>query len=123
MSDTAYVCPSQSVVYRKVKDELVVIPLKSGRFYYFNPEAENFLNFFRQPRRLSDFRKAVKIEVLPEEEQKYLDEFISRLKELEILRESERDLSEPSFETQAYSRPRFLRQGDRTLADVAFMYP
>lgn len=123
MADTAYHCPSQAVVYRKVKDELVVIPLKSGKFYFFNPEAENFLNFFRQPRRLSDFTKATKVEAFPEEEQKYLNDFITRLREMDILREYERDYSTPLEETQAYSRPRFIRQGNRTLADLAFLYP
>lgn len=122
MNESAFHCPSQSVICRKVNEELMVIPLRSGKVYYFSPEVEEFLNFFRSPRRLSEFQRAIRVESLPEEEIQYLNQFVKKLLSLDIFRvETQPQREEPLPESQTYSRPRFLREGDFSEAEFHFL--
>ncbi len=114
----------ESTVYRRVSDELVVIQLDTGYFYYFNPETEEFLDFFRKPRPLGDYCKAVQLQDPDSNEGEYLKNFCSFLLENKILRKVDPQEHSPiPLSKMSYRKPQFVRKGEKTLDEITFLCP
>jgi len=111
-----------SVVFREVMGELVVIQLDTGQILYFSKGTQDLLNFFKQPKRLDSFLAAAKIEQVPAESAhlKSLTQFMIDNQLLEETAVGDSDAPAPLF---SYSRPEFLRLDDKTLDQVAYLCP
>ncbi|MEZ4751551.1 MAG: hypothetical protein R3B54_13310 [Bdellovibrionota bacterium] len=106
-----------STVYRNVSDELVVIQLETGRFYYFTSDTKEFLDYFQQPRSL-DFLDGGD----DQEDPQYLKEFCKFLLEKKILEKSEAADESPALNGRL-AKPTFLREGEKTLDEITFLCP
>ncbi len=116
MNETCYQT-SVSAVYREVGDELVVIQVDTGSFYYFNRTTKQFLDFFRNPAKLGDFVEAAHLK--DGSEQGYLEAFLAELREKRIL-ESSQAMGKPAGQLPGeYSRPTLLREGEKKLDEIA----
>jgi hypothetical protein len=108
---------SDSAVYREVGNELVVIQVDTGHFYYFNQTTKQFLDFFRHPAKLDDF--ITRAGLTDDEELGYLKSFLGTLKDKRIL-EASPGADEPSAASlAAYSRPALIREGEKKLDEIA----
>lgn len=104
---------SESAVYREVSDELVVIHVDTGHFYYFNRSAKPFLDYFKSGGSLERLEESV-----PEGEMDYLRSFCKTLLEKQILQRAGDEASGASYPTP-YERPQYLRTGEKKLDDIA----
>lgn len=112
----------ESTIYRQVSDELVVIQLDTGCFYYFNPETQDFLDFFREPRNLDDFFGAASLSEQGAEERAYLKDFSDFLLKNQVIQSVSK--TKAPFATKiSYKKPRFLRKGEKTLDEITFLCP
>jgi hypothetical protein len=119
MTEVIYVIP-ETTVYRRVYEELVTIQLQSGDFFYFNPEAEEFFEFFREPRPLSQF---CDLRRLPSSEREYLKSFCSILVESGLISTSIAGAREGAVSLPVdYIRPALIRRGEEKLDEVAFLH-
>ncbi len=111
-----------SVVFREVMGELVVIHLDTGQILYFSRGTQELLNFFKQPKRLDSYLTAAKIEHLPAEAA-HLKSLTQFMIENQLLEETSVGNSDVSAPLASYSRPEFLRLDEKTLDQVAFLCP
>lgn len=109
-----------STVYRNVSDELVVIQLETGKFYYFTAATKDFLDFFQQPRSMDSCLDGGPEEGL--EDPQYLKDFCKFLLEKKILEKCEGDEAAKPTEPK-FVRPTFLREGEKTLDEITFLCP
>lgn len=79
---------SSSVAYRLLpqRKELVVVQLKSGTVLHFSPQSKAFFEFFKSPQTLSSYLKAAKKNKATKKVLQYLENFISFLVEIKILK-------------------------------------
>lgn len=109
---------SGSAIYREVGDELVVIQVDTGCFYYFNRTTKQFLDFFRSPSNLDAFVECAGL--ADGTERGYLENFLGSLKEKRILETPPASLpSENSGAVAGYARPALLREGEKKLDEIA----
>ncbi|MCB0405688.1 MAG: hypothetical protein KDD51_12975 [Bdellovibrionales bacterium] len=106
-----------STVYRNVSDELVVIQLETGRFYYFTADTKEFLDYFQQPRSLESLGDGEE-----QEDPQYLKNFCKFLLEKKILEVSDAGDSGPALHGRL-AKPTFLREGEKTLDEITFLCP
>lgn len=109
---------SESAVYREVGNELVVIQVDTGHFYYFNQTTKQLLDFFRHPAKLDDFLSRAGL--TDDAECGYLASFLDNLKGKRILEEtqSSNELA-PATQVSNYTRPTLLREGEKKLDEIA----
>ncbi len=118
----SFLCTSDSVVFRKVADELIVIHLNTGQMCHFTSGTEEMLEFFKQPKRLESYLKAAEVES-QDSEVEHIRNLAHFLVDQQIL--EARPVGEevnPEFRV-SYSRPGFVRFDDKTLDQIAFLYP
>ncbi len=109
---------SESAVYREVGNELVVIQVETGHFYYFNKTTKQFLDFFRHPAKLDDFLSRAGLS--DDAELTYLKTFLCTLKDKRILEATEATGVIPSGgEVSSYDRPTLIREGEKKLDEIA----
>ena len=119
---SGYYHTPESTIYRRISDELVVIELQSGRFFYFNPPTEKLLDFFKEARSLPEFVDGAGL-TEKEPEKQHLEKFCQFLLEKGIL-ENVGSASEFAFVgTVDYGRPELIREGERTLDEITFLCP
>jgi hypothetical protein len=108
----------ETTVYRKVGNELVVIQLDTAHFYYFSPETENVLEYFKSPATLDQL-----IGEAGANEKEHLLEFCHLLLEKQILKETKPDKKAAPKMSSPYKRPVYLREGEKTLEQISFASP
>ncbi len=108
MAELCYQVP-ESTIYRKVSEELVLIQLDTGKFYYFNPETEAFLDFFKAPRSLST-------------EDPDLHTFVEFLLQNKILKKT-KPLDSTDSDGFPEGKPALLREGEKNLDEITFLCP
>jgi len=116
---------SETTIYRDISDELLVIQLETGLFYYFNPKTKTYLDFFKQPRPFSNLLLGLHLDE-DAEECEYLKGFCDFLLKNQILVtvEIEAELTEEEEIAELkYNKPIFLRKGEKTLDEVTFLCP
>jgi len=115
-------CTPETTVYRQVKDELVVIQLESGKFFYFNPTTKEVLDYFKTPRSFGAFLIAA--EATPTSERGVqLREFCRLLLENQLISEAE-SVSDSLVEAVKMSMPpSLIRRGEQTLDELTFLCP
>lgn len=106
-----------STVYRNVSDELVVIQLETGRFYYFTADTKEFLDYFQQPRSLESLGESDE-----QADSQYLKDFCKFLLEKKILEKSGASDENPGLNGRL-AKPTFLREGEKTLDEITFLCP
>jgi hypothetical protein len=108
---------SSAAIYREVGEELVVIQVDTGCFYYFNKTTKRFLDFFRDAATVTEFLDRVDA---ASGDTEYLEEFCRSLVSKRIL-EPARGAGAPRAAAVApeYSRPTFLREGEKRLDEIA----
>ena len=111
---------TQSVIGRSVNNEFVVVSLKSGDFFHFNRETEEFLKHFQSPTRLSDVVSASKVEGA---EKEYLENFCGFLVTSEILSKLPETSATSATASDSYARPEFLRVESQKLDRFPDIYP
>ncbi len=114
---------SQSVVYRQVMGEFVVIQLETGKIHYFTPPAEQVLSFFASPTSIENFETAHAL-VENSDEKEYLKDFFKILldeKILELKKGAEEEKAQDSV--TSYLRPEFLRTDQKNLSEIVFLCP
>ena len=121
-NQTAY-CVSESVVFRPVMGEFVVIHIESGKIYYFNPSTELILSFFRTPLTFLDAYRILNLNG-NQIEVDFLDGFLKFLISENILipRAYSAEVT-TKLDSKDYLRPEFIRMDPRTLSDVVFLCP
>lgn len=120
MAKEFYITPD-SVVYRQVLGQLVVIQLNTGKMFYFSEGTESLLKFFKEPMRLDAFFGATDI-ASNQAEIDHLKGLVAFMVENQLLEAT----SLGNAETPAkfdYSRPEFIRLDDKTLDEIAFLCP
>lgn len=113
----------ETIVYRKVRDEIVLIHLDNGQIYYFTPGAKDFLDFFKQPRRLASYVEHVGMDQSAQSSVEEIKNFANFLVENQILKTDETPVELRLAETKAYSPLQFLRKDERMLDEIAFLCP
>ncbi|MBI4406001.1 MAG: hypothetical protein HY537_17710 [Deltaproteobacteria bacterium] len=121
MNEQTFIAP-ESTIYRQVSDELVVIQLDTGFFFYFSPETSAFLDFFRQARTLADFLESIGLNESQASEKEYIHVFIEFLTSHQIIIRTDFPSHGPLTHF-SYCRPVFYRKGERVLDEVAFLCP
>lgn len=103
------VVTSDDVVYRTVQEETLVVQLESGEIFHFTPKTFEFLEAFKQPRKLgSDGSKDIR-------------DFCQLLLDKQILRESTEGGS--AIPDRFEDGLAFLRKDDRNIDDIVFLCP
>ena len=90
---------SDDIVYRPVQNELVLIEVNSGSFFYFSPESREFFDSLREPRQVD------------------ASDVVDMLLEKQILVKCEATAPQITLPL-----PQFLRMGEQKLEDVRFLY-
>ena len=112
-----------AAVYREVNGELVLIHTDTGRFFYFNRATKELLDFFQSRHSLDEFVERCDLDTnqsSEKSEKQYLQDFCQFLLEKQILQKVDgASTSENTNSSLKYSRPEFLRLGERTLDEVA----
>ena len=108
------------VPYRVVGEELWMVELESGIFFYFSAEAYSFFEFFQTPRSLRGFLNGASIPVEDVKEISYLEMFLKFLSECQIVEMIDGKDSESPHQVK-YTRPLFLRKGDRPVDEIAHL--
>jgi hypothetical protein len=116
---TYYFTP-ESTIYRRVENELVVVQLDTGRYFYFSPETEQFLNFFRSPHSLEQFCEGTEAAFSDIDE---LKQFCRFLTQKEILQVASKPASEPEIPAHSFLKPSLLREGEKTIDQISFGCP
>jgi len=113
----------KSVLFRPVGDELIVVDTDSGKFFHFSLGTQAMLKFFQQGGSVSSYVEALDPES-KEQEATYLSELCGKMEAFQILETIPDPVSgQAACLPSSYERPRFLREGESGLDDVAFLYP
>ena len=114
----------ESVIYRAVANELVVIDTETGKFFHFSLSTRTMLDFFREPHSANSFLESSELEE-KDRELAYLNDLCGRLTDHRILqRVPSAERPEQSVHSHSpYVRPELLKEGHLKLDDVAFLYP
>jgi len=120
MTNSTYIL-SESALYRKFSEELIVIQAESGHFYYFSQNTEKYLDFFRTPHSLNDL--IANFGDISSDSQEHLEQFVKSLVEKEILEPTEKEANSSESFLFEYSKPVFLRTGEKTLDQITFLCP
>ena len=109
---------SESVVYRQVLGQLVVIQLNTGKMFYFSEGTESLLKFFKEPKRLDAFFSATDNESNATE-MDHLKGLVAFMVENQLLEETSLGTAEVPSKFD-YARPEFIRLGltDATLLEA-----
>ncbi len=120
MAKEFYLTPD-SVVYRQVLGQLVVIQLNTGKMFYFSEGTESLLKFFKEPQRLDAFLSATDVVSNPTEID-HLKGLVSFMVENQLLEETSLGSAEAPSKFD-YARPEFIRLDEKTLDEIAFLCP
>lgn len=120
MADSIF-CVPKTTVYRNTPGQCVAIELNEGRIHYFSEKTETFLDFFKEPRRLTDFFN--KAGVATAEEQGYLEEFCQMLVKKRLLITSDREEPGGTSQNIQYEKPAYVREDERRLDEISFACP
>lgn len=113
----------ESIVFREVRNELVVIQLDTGQILYFSKGTQDLLNFFKQPKKLEAYLAATETAETPSEVA-HLKNLTQFLVDNRLLEETAVGNSfDPAAPKLSYSRPEFLRLDEKTLDQIAFLCP
>ena len=118
----SFLFTSESVVFRKVGEEVIVIHLSTGQMFHFTLPTKDFLEFFRKPKRLESFVRASGLADQPEEIESLrgLTQFLLDKKIFETSALGEEVGDEKPIQ---YSRPGLIRLDETTLEHIAFLEP
>ena len=100
---------SDSVIFRHVQNETVLVHLDSGEIYYFTPETLEFLNHMKTPRKIQDSDS--------------LNVFCKVLLQNKILQETTEEGVEFGELPLEPGKLAFLRKDEKTIDDIAFLCP
>jgi len=104
-----------SVVFRKVGENLVVVHLDTGQIAHFTVGTQPMLEFFREPATWEEFCEAAQIPLHSAESQ-HARAFADKLLELKFLEETNSRESNTPANTVPYARPKLLGFDKKTLA-------
>lgn len=115
---------SESAIYKKFSEELIVIQVETGKFYYFSSSTESLLNFFKTPQRFEHYLETIDPSRRDEETVTYLEDFCDFLLQNKILRAIERFEDKKTSSAQSsFEKPQFLRKGEKNLEDLTLLCP
>jgi len=111
-------CFRTAAIYRKFDDELLVVQLETGYFFYFTPHTKTVFDFFAVPQTLEAYFMAAGIAEEDALERKYLENFLGFLTENNLLAKCP-PIDEVSLPSVPYHRPKLLRRSDNRIDDIA----
>ena len=106
---------NRNVVYREVQDEVVLIHLDDGKFYYFSKSAKPFFNFLQEPKTIDQIFSCLN-EKVPRED---LEDFCKELHDKRILLVESAENPSVLTPDTTFEKPLLLREGQKKLDQIA----